>query len=166
MGFLKTLLFPILGLASLSSALSVPRGTFVGPDKPYAGDASFTHPGLSAGNLDEQFPQTGTELWDKLNASVTATTLLQAGWKESKRGVAYNNANYPKLFNIPRSKVSWMYNWWSMPGGKTDVWYEFIPMIHSSREEHTDVWFSSADHCQKVLGSIGVFSFNEPDQCG
>jgi hypothetical protein len=85
-----------------------------------------------------------------------------------KRGIAYNDPNYPRLFrDDAHSKVWWMYNWWSAPGGKTDVWYEYVPMLHSNRPDHTGIWFGNVDACARLGGPvIHVFGFNEPDQCG
>lgn len=167
MGHFQTLLFTFLGLTPLISAYTISRSSFIGPAKPYAYDANFALGHLSAEDPDGQFPQVGTELWNQLNATVHNTEFLGVDWRTNKRGIAYNNPNFPPLFlENGGAKVSWMYDWWSLPGGQTHVGYEFIPMLHSYRPEHTNIWFSNVNNCQKVIGSVGVFSFNEPDQCG
>jgi hypothetical protein len=78
-----------------------------------------------------------------------------------KRGLAYNDPNLTKLFG---DKVSWCYNW----GSYNDVAgsnLEFVPMLHGSGPEFTNVW---NDNVEKAIaaGSRNVLSFNEPDQCG
>lgn len=45
-----------------------------------------------------------------------------------KRGVGYNDPNFPQFFkDEAHSKVWWMYNWWSEPGGRTNTWFEYVP---------------------------------------
>lgn len=156
----KTLLITLASLTPFIFAHALLFSSIVVPTKPYT---TAVHPGLSAADPDPQFPQQDTELFDQLNATVHST-MLEPDWRDRKRGIAYSNPNYPQLF--PTSKISWMYNWWSLPGGWTNVGYEFIPMLHSYRPEHTSIWFANVDHCQRVVGSVGVLSFNEPDQCG
>lgn len=82
-----------------------------------------------------------------------------------KRGIAFNNPNYVKLFNVPESRIAWIYNWHSK---FPQIWGpEYIPMLHSDRPDHTGPWWDNVDYCSKVgPGRMNVLSFNEPDQCG
>ncbi|KAF2743007.1 glycoside hydrolase family 128 protein [Sporormia fimetaria CBS 119925] len=100
-------------------------------------------------------------------AAVKSHVFSSADASRGKRGVAYNNPDFVKHFDIPRSKVSWIYNWYSAPGD-TRIWWEFSPMLHSNRPDHTGIWFQNVETCSKVYppGKINVLSFNEPDQCG
>ncbi|KAF2280513.1 uncharacterized protein EI97DRAFT_455402 [Westerdykella ornata] len=77
------------------------------------------------------------------------------------------------MFNIQGNKVAWIYNWWQLPEGPgqgpvgTPFW-EYVPMLHSDRPDHTNTWFQNVEKCAGVnpAGAIHVLSFNEPDQCG
>ncbi|KAJ8110474.1 hypothetical protein OPT61_g6693 [Boeremia exigua] len=85
----------------------------------------------------------------------------------SRRGVAYNDVKFVKYFDLPGSRVTWAYNWDSRANGDFNTWYEFVPMLHSNRPDHTGKWaaaitaaaFANKDAATHFLG------FNEPDNC-
>ncbi|KAF9698854.1 hypothetical protein EKO04_003294 [Ascochyta lentis] len=84
-----------------------------------------------------------------------------------RRGAPYNEAKYIKYFDVGGSKVTWTYNWDSRSNGDTNTWYEYVPMLHSNRPDHTGKWygdvraaaFANKDAPTHLLG------FNEPDNC-
>ncbi|KAF3031850.1 hypothetical protein E8E12_003067 [Didymella heteroderae] len=87
----------------------------------------------------------------------------------NRRGVAYNDADYLKYFSVPGSHVTWTYNWDSRSNVDASAYtgFEFVPMLHSNRPDHTgkwvvDVWnaaFGNKDLPTHLLG------FNERDNC-
>jgi len=81
----------------------------------------------------------------------------------TKRGLPYNKGPLTKLFQVPGSKISWMYNWGSATPPAAD--YKYVPMLHRDSQEHTSKWFKDVDDGVKH-GVTHVLSFNEPDQCG
>lgn len=100
-----------------------------------------------------------------------------------RRGVAYNEAKFVKYFDVDGSQVTWVclealiccqlltpyqaYNWDSHPGGDLNAWFEYVPMLHSNRPDHTGKWsgdvqaaaFANKNAPTHLLG------FNEPDNC-
>jgi hypothetical protein len=63
------------------------------------------------------------------------------------RGVAFNDKRFPHLFNGPKNKIGWMYNWASNLCGSADkdagFGAEYVPMLHSDREDNTGIWYVS-----------------------
>ncbi|KAE8835193.1 hypothetical protein HRS9122_07463 [Pyrenophora teres f. teres] len=87
-----------------------------------------------------------------------------------RRGIAYNDASIPALFEKPGSLATWRYNWDSTSSPST-AWFRFVPMLHSLLPEHTDIWKANAeekarsnwrDHGETPTWFLG---FNEPDNC-
>jgi hypothetical protein len=89
-----------------------------------------------------------------------------AGREPRKRGIAFNDPNFVKLFNHPQSRAHWIYNWDSA-SPPYDKHHEFVPMLWSHHNDHTNRWGPNVDKCAQMgNGPINVLSFNEPDQCG
>lgn len=83
----------------------------------------------------------------------------------SRRGIAYNNVDYVYLFQQDQRHTTWCYNWDSRPYRDTPV--EFVPMLHSMRDDHTSPW---RDNVYKAINGnlktpTHVLGFNEPDNC-
>ncbi|KAF2027029.1 hypothetical protein EK21DRAFT_30664, partial [Setomelanomma holmii] len=84
--------------------------------------------------------------------------------RNNRRGIAYNNPAYAKMFHVDGSHAKWGYNW---AGDSDDMGYEFIPMLWSDSDDHTNGWFSNV---RKAAGTIKenpthLLGFNEPDTC-
>jgi hypothetical protein len=125
---------------------------------------------VASAAVSDAFPaQAASQLtWDgQRNMSHPPLVALTAEERVKKRGVSYNDPGLVHLFNNDNNKIWWMYNWFSLPG-KTDMWYEFIPMLHSDRPDHTGIWLGNVQKCSEANpnGGMHVLSFNEPDQCG
>ena len=59
------------------------------------------------------------------------------------------------------------YNWDSRANGDTNSGFEYVPMLHSNRPDHTgkwagDVWKAAFENRNMPTH---LFSFNEPDNC-
>ncbi|KAH6620564.1 hypothetical protein C7974DRAFT_458839 [Boeremia exigua] len=84
----------------------------------------------------------------------------------SRRGVSYNDAKYVAMFNQYGSHVTWAYNWDSRTPPLNTA-YEFVPMLHSNRGDHTGKW--AADVRAAALANpdapTHLLGFNEPDTC-
>jgi len=83
----------------------------------------------------------------------------------SRRGIAYNNADYVPLFSSPGRHTTWCYNWDSRPYRDAPV--EFVPMLHSLHDDHTSIWQANA--LAAINGNRNIpthlLAFNEPDNC-
>ncbi|KAF2103548.1 hypothetical protein NA57DRAFT_72524 [Rhizodiscina lignyota] len=79
-----------------------------------------------------------------------------------KRGVAYNNAAFTKLF--ANTKVSWAYNWAQLPGSPYNYRFQYVPMLWSGASDLTSSWAGNLK--QTVNSGASIMFFNEPDQCG
>ena len=104
-----------------------------------------------------------TLLLSLLGASTVINAAPLAPRGPGKRGLAYNDPNLTKLFGASNGKISWMYNWDSVPNGGASL--NFVPMLHSDLATHTSRWNANVDKAVKA-GSTHIMSFNEPDQCG
>ena len=51
--------------------------------------------------------------------------------------------------------------------GTGDTWYEFVPMLHSDRPDHTGKWAGDvkAAASQNLDLPTHLLGFNEPDNC-
>tara|TARA_R110002003_G_scaffold93_2_gene7145 strand:- start:6357 stop:6716 length:360 start_codon:yes stop_codon:yes gene_type:complete len=82
----------------------------------------------------------------------------------NRRGIAFNNPLYAKYFMTSGSHAKWAYNWDS---SSPDTGFEFVPMLWSDRDDHTNGWFGDV---RKACGVIEanpthLLGFNEPDMC-
>jgi hypothetical protein len=90
-----------------------------------------------------------------------------------KRGLSYNDPNLTQPFSLSgqSSKISWAYNWYSLPytNGQTHSGYNpalsFVPMLWSSASDLTSVWTSNVATAKANYGTTAVLAFNEPDGC-
>lgn len=73
-----------------------------------------------------------------------------------------NNSSERSQANNPRT-----YNWDSRPNGATNAWYEFVPMLHSDRPDHTGKWAGDVRTAamQNPNYPTHLLGFNEPDNC-
>ncbi|KAH7563580.1 glycoside hydrolase family 128 protein [Bipolaris maydis] len=85
-----------------------------------------------------------------------------------RRGIAYNNAKLLSLFAQPGSHITWRYNWDSSTASSPTT-FDFTPMLHSVRSDHTKVWKTNAEAVVQKNWEQGratwVLGFNEPDNC-
>ena len=98
------------------------------------------------------------------------TTAAQTPAHE-RRGIAFNDPSVLGFFSADANvHVTWKYNWDS-GADITNIWYRFVPMLVSLREDHTGPWkenvaklaesnFKDHDKTQTWL-----MAFNEPDYC-
>lgn len=79
-----------------------------------------------------------------------------------QRGLAYNPSS-PNL-NIfdGYSKITWGYNWDSLPAGLPSQ-FEYVPTLFSNAQLHTGQWAQNAGNAI-TAGAKYFMSFNEPDQ--
>lgn len=95
---------------------------------------------------------------------ITARSPLESAGS-NRRGIPFNDVSLPQHFNVYGSHVTWMYNWDSRTTA-TDLWYEFVPMLHSLRADHTGKWKEDAEHAaRRGDGPTHLLGFNEPDNC-
>jgi hypothetical protein len=81
-----------------------------------------------------------------------------------KRGVAFNEGAFTKLFGAGGDQFSWCYNWVSS-AGNTASNLEYVPMLHAPTADFTGSW--KADLAKAIeAGATHLLGFNEPDQCG
>ena len=98
-------------------------------------------------------------------SSIPVVSREVAGAK--KRGIAFNTPRYLNFFNTPNRKTTWSYNWDSTVERGAEYLFEYVPMLHSNRPDHTGRWFANVDYYARLgPGATHVLSFNEPDQCG
>lgn len=89
-----------------------------------------------------------------------------------KRGLAYNDPHLTQPFSGQGSKISWAYNWASLPysSGQPTTGFnpalEFVPILWSNAQGATSVWSANVKSCISQYGTKAVLAFNEPDQCG
>lgn len=85
---------------------------------------------------------------------------------ENRRGIAYNNPKVVKQFYTTSSRVTWCYNWDSRTGA-TYAPFEFVPMLHSNREDHTSRWWDGVKRAANEILEMPthLLAFNEPDNC-
>lgn len=85
-----------------------------------------------------------------------------------RRGIAYNNAKLLSLFAQPGSHITWRYNWDSSTASSPTI-FDFTPMLHSVRSDHTKVWKTNVEAVVQKNWEKGratwVLGFNEPDDC-
>ncbi|XP_014552754.1 glycoside hydrolase family 128 protein [Bipolaris victoriae FI3] len=85
-----------------------------------------------------------------------------------RRGIAYNNAKLLSLFAQPGSHITWRYNWDSSTASSPTT-FDFTPMLHSVRSDHTKVWKTNVEAIVEKNWEKGratwVLGFNEPDNC-
>lgn len=85
-----------------------------------------------------------------------------------RRGIAYNNANLLSLFAQPDSHITWRYNWDSS-NASSPTTFDFTPMLHTVRSDHTKVWKTNAKAVVKKNWEKGratwMLGFNMPDNC-
>ncbi|MCJ1253555.1 hypothetical protein MMC24_001367 [Lignoscripta atroalba] len=76
------------------------------------------------------------------------------------RGLVYNDAKLTDCFSA--SKITWVYNWDSQPGGNLPSNFQFVPMLWGLNGIHTNRWNANA---QAAIdnGATHLLSFNEPD---
>ncbi|KAI4606575.1 hypothetical protein J4E80_010111 [Alternaria sp. BMP 0032] len=77
-----------------------------------------------------------------------------------RRGVAYNDVAYNKLFQGDGTHVTWRFNWDSS-SALSPAWFRFIPMLHSLRDDHTGRWKDNAEAMARKN-----FEDNGPDAGG
>jgi hypothetical protein len=76
----------------------------------------------------------------------TSVTTLKSAEElgANRRGVSFNDKNLVHLFNGPNNKIGWMYNWASdlcgSAGQDTGFDVEYVPVLHSNREDHVRPW--------------------------
>ena len=86
------------------------------------------------------------------------------------RGIPYNHVSLVSHINKTRSHATWRYNWDSSSPPST-AWFDFVPMLHSLRDDHTGHWKANAEAVARgnYEGMNGratwVLGFNEPDNC-
>ncbi len=59
------------------------------------------------------------------------------------------------------------YNWDSRSNGHTNTWHEFVPMLHSNRDDHTKKWAADVSAAAFINkdAPTHLLGFNEPDNC-
>jgi hypothetical protein len=99
---------------------------------------------------------------ENLFGNGTVSTLIKRGG-ETKRGVAYNDANHARHFSFGGSKVSWAYNWDQTPNGDI-AGFKYVPMLWGPGDDKRFRW---AGNAQAAInrGWGDLLSFNEPDMC-
>ncbi|KAF2691774.1 glycoside hydrolase family 128 protein [Lentithecium fluviatile CBS 122367] len=90
----------------------------------------------------------------------------------NRRGVAFNDNTFPRMFSGPINKITWMYNWGSDLCGSADrkagLPIENVPMLHSDKADHAGVWAENVKRCANYgdgIGIVHVLAMNEPDMC-
>ncbi|KAG9189844.1 hypothetical protein G6011_06712 [Alternaria panax] len=87
-----------------------------------------------------------------------------------RRGIAYNDVKYARLFLWNgHDHVTWRYNWDSS-SPPSDAWFRYMPMLHSLREAHTRRWKDDAEAVAKWNWgqretATWMLGFNEADNC-
>lgn len=104
---------------------------------------------------------------DTHSTSLTARSPPQIPTHE-RRGIAYNNANLLSLFAQRGSHITWRYNWDSSTASSPTT-FDFTPMLHSVRSDHTKVWKTNVEAVVQKNWEKGratwALGFNEPDNC-
>jgi hypothetical protein len=85
-----------------------------------------------------------------------------------RRGVTFNDAGLVRHFDTEGSHVTWICNWDST-SSPTGVWFKFVPMLHSLRDDHIGRWKGNAEQVARDNDKEGwptwLLGFNEPDNC-
>ena len=86
-----------------------------------------------------------------------------------RRGIAYNDVAYTKLFQGDGTHATWRFNWDSS-SALSPAWFRFVPMLHSLRDDHTGRWKDNAEamarkNWEDEERATWLMGFNEPDNC-
>jgi hypothetical protein len=121
----------------------------------------------SARPLEDAVADVVTNGFYAINATTGNIMNIDSGREPRKRGVSFNNGNYPSFFHNSNSRVAWKYNWGSNTRD-TDRDYEYIPMLWNAQDSATSHWFADVDNAARQTnnGRMNILSFNEPDMCG
>ena len=105
-------------------------------------------------------PQTTNNAQSNTNTNTNTNANANSG--DGKRGLAYNPSS-PNL-NIFDSygKITWAYNWDSLPAGLPTK-YQYVPMLFSNSPGATSNWNANAKAATSGSGTHYLMSFNEPD---
>lgn len=99
------------------------------------------------------------------NITLRTVSLPPENAGSSRRGIAYNEVRFIDLFDSSTGHTTWCYNWDSEPYAVSK--YEFVPMLHSMRDDHTGKWRANA--MEAINGDrdmpTHLLGFNEPDNC-
>ncbi|CRK44703.1 hypothetical protein BN1723_016380, partial [Verticillium longisporum] len=99
-----------------------------------------------------------------LSCEVTSDSADGLGFR-GKRGLAYNDARQVEYFFASSTmceSCSWAYNWDSRDNGLIGRGLDFVPMLWSPADDHTQRWKLNVENMIRK-GSTHVLSFNECD---
>lgn len=79
----------------------------------------------------------------------------------------YGNESYTDFFSLEgdNSKVSWAYNYYSVPNPDINPALAYIPMLWSSADDLTSVFEANVKTSVAEYGADALLGFNEPDEC-
>ncbi|KAH8707066.1 glycosyl hydrolase catalytic core-domain-containing protein [Phaeosphaeriaceae sp. PMI808] len=83
-----------------------------------------------------------------------------------RRGLAYNRPDFVRYFDVQGNYLRWIYNWDSK-SQFTNTGFEYVPMLHSNRPDHTGPWKRNVEAAVSVVreSPTHLLGFNEPDMC-
>jgi hypothetical protein len=105
-----------------------------------------------------------------ISTPLTEQTRAVAAPKEkagtNRRGIAYNNLEFTRYFNVKDNQIGWTYNWYSTTAEHGTL-FEYIPMLWGNSPTFTDKWWDAVNHAAGVIkeNPTHLLSFNEPDNC-
>jgi hypothetical protein len=83
-----------------------------------------------------------------------------------RRGIAYNDPNLVKYFDVKDAQLGWCYNWYSQPGNNNWA-HEYVPMLWSNSQSLTGNWNDAVSQAVNIYPDkpTHLMAFNEPDNC-
>ncbi|KAH6705900.1 hypothetical protein EV126DRAFT_490666 [Verticillium dahliae] len=120
---------------------------------------------LSPSTLSSRSDQHSSRYEDRNpSCEVTSDSADGLGFR-GKRGLAYNDARQVEYFFASSTmceSCSWAYNWDSRDNGLIGRGLDFVPMLWSPADDHTQRWKLNVEDMIRK-GSTHVLSFNECD---